>query len=138
MAVAEEGVNQGVAIFKDQTMTLEVRRERLREVAGRFIDFEDMSRSVMGYHWRDLTPAQRAEFVPLFTGFIQDALLSRMHQSNVQRIRNGVESATIDFTKEQFDGPDYAEVHTTVLVPTEQKDPLQVTLLMHTPQNTSR
>lgn len=131
MTVARQGVNQAIAIFKDNSITLEARRERLRQVAGRFIDFEDMSRSVMGYHWRYLTPAQRAEFVPLFTGFIQDALLSRLHESTVQRIRQGVNNATVTFTKERFDGPDYAEVLTSVAVPTQQKDPLQVNLLMH-------
>ncbi|HZP44547.1 MAG TPA: ABC transporter substrate-binding protein [Candidatus Binataceae bacterium] len=131
MAVARAGVDETIAIFRNPSMTLAVRRERLREVADRFIDFNDMSRSVLGYHWRELTPAQRAEFVPLFTGFIQDALLSRLHQSTVERIRQGVASATVTFTRERFDGPDYAEVFTSVLVPTAQQDPLQVTLMMH-------
>ncbi len=111
-------------------MPLPQRREKLREMSERYFDFADMARSALGYHWRQLTPAQRNEFVPIFATFIQDAYLSKLEDYTVQKIREEAKSASINFTGEKFDGPDYAEVLSN-LVLADQKDPIQVNYLVH-------
>ena len=125
-----QGVNQVIAVFQDKTQTLGARRERLRALAARFFDFNDMAKSVLGYHWRGLSVQQRAAFVPLFTEFIQDAYLSKLEDYTVQKIRQEAQTARIDYLRESFDGPDYAQVFTNVTL-REQKDPVQVNYLMH-------
>jgi len=130
IAEVKQGVDQVLAVFNDRGMSLKTRREKLRGLAYQHFDFEDMARSALGYHWRDLTPAQRARFVPLFATFIQDAYLSKLQEYTVRKVQDEAKTAKIAFTQERVDGADYAEVFSSVVL-IDQKDPLQVNYLMH-------
>ncbi len=125
-----DGLNQVIVVFQKQGVPLAARREELRKLAEQHFDFNDMARSVLGYHWRSLTPEQRAGFVPLFTTFIENAFLSKLQDYTVQRIQQESHLAKIDYLREAFDGPDYAQVFTDLTIP-EQKDPLHVNYLVH-------
>jgi phospholipid transport system substrate-binding protein len=125
-----EGVTEVIAVFHEQNMPLAERREKLRILAARHFDFADMARSALGYHWRDLTPAQRADFVPIFTKFIQDAYLSKLQDYTVSKVQEEAKTATITFSGEKFDGADYAEVSSSVVL-RDQHDPLAINYLMH-------
>jgi phospholipid transport system substrate-binding protein len=129
MGVIKTGLDQVIAVFNDQRMPLNRRREKLRSMSLDYFDFESMAKSTLGYHWRDLTPAQRNQFVPLFTEFIQDAYLSKMEQATVEKIRQEANTAQVQFLKQTYFGSDYAEVFSTVVLQ-DQKDPLQVNYLM--------
>ncbi len=126
----KQGVNEVIAVFQDQEMPLPQRREKLREMSEHYFDFTDMARSALGYYWRQLTPTQRNEFVPIFATFIQDAYLSKLEDYTVQKIQQEAKSASINFTGEKFDGPDYAEVLSSIVL-ADQKDPIQVNYMMH-------
>jgi phospholipid transport system substrate-binding protein len=130
ISVLKTGLDQAIVVFNDQHMPLGQRREKLRSMSLRYFDFESMAKSVLGYHWRDLTPAQRNEFVPLFGEFIQDAYLSQMEQTTVEKIRRAVNTANVHFLRQTYFGPDYAEVFSTVAL-RDQKDSLEVNYLMH-------
>jgi phospholipid transport system substrate-binding protein len=130
MAVAKSGVNDVLAVFQDKQIPLRQRREKLRALAGQYFDFDDMARSALGYHWRSLTPQQRAEFTPLFAEFIQDAYLSKMGESTVRKVQREAATANVNFIKETFDGPDYAQVFSKVLL-REQQNPISVNYMMH-------
>jgi phospholipid transport system substrate-binding protein len=130
MLRVQHGVNDMLAVFKDERMPLPQRRERLRAMAADDFDFDDMARSVMGYHWRELSPAQRAEFVPLFTSFLEDAYLSKLQDYVVKKIQDEARTTVISFTRESFDSADYAEVFGSVALK-EQKDPLRINFLLH-------
>jgi len=130
MTAVRAAINDAIAVFKDKSLPLVDRRDKLRALAARYFDFQDMARSALGYHWRDLTPAQRDQFVPLFTGFIQDAYLSKLREYSVQKVQQAVESVNIRFTQQTFDGPDYAQVYSTVVLH-DLKEPVQVNYLMH-------
>src|SRR5580700_5120346 len=67
MASVKGVVDQGIAVFKDQSLTPAERDKKLRAIAVGHFDFERMARSAVGLHWRDFSDQQRAEFVPLFT-----------------------------------------------------------------------
>jgi len=125
-----EGLGQVIAVFQKKGLSLVARREELRKLAEEHFDFTDMAKSVLGYHWRALSPEQRSSFVPLFTTFIEDAFLSKLQDYMVQRIQQESGVARIDYLREAFDGPDYAQVFTDLTVP-EQKDPLHVNYLVH-------
>ena len=117
-------------VFKVPEMPLKIRREKLRELGAKYFDFNSMARSVMGYHWRELSPAQRIEFVAVFTRFIEDAYLSKLQDYSVKKVADELPSVNIQFTREAFDGPDYAQVYSTVTLK-EQKDPIELNYLMH-------
>jgi len=125
-----DGLNQVIVVFQKQGVPLAARREELRKLAEQHFDFSDMAKSALGYHWRGLTPEQREGFVPLFTTFIENAFLSKLQDYTVQRIQQEAPLARIDYLREAFDGPDYAQVFTDLTVP-EQKDPVHVNYRLH-------
>jgi phospholipid transport system substrate-binding protein len=127
-------IDQSIVVFKDQQITATEREQKLRAIAESHFDFAEMAQSAIGYHWKTLTPAQKSEFVPLFTTFIEDAYLSRIESYSVQKINEQIQSSMIQFTKQTNDGPDYAEVFSTVVLK-DQKDPIPVNYLMRRDAN---
>jgi phospholipid transport system substrate-binding protein len=130
MVQVKSGVDDVMAVFRTRDTPLKVRREKLRELGTKYFDFNSMARSVMGYHWRQLTPAQRDEFVVVFTKFIQDAYLNKLQDYGVKKVEDELPSVKIDFTHETFDGTEYAQVYSTVTLK-DQKAPIAVNYLMH-------
>jgi phospholipid transport system substrate-binding protein len=124
-------IDQTFVIFKDSNIAPAERELKLRAIAERHFDFQEMAQSAIGYHWRALTPAQKTEFVPLFTAFIEDAYLSRIESYSVEKVNEQIKSSTIQFTRQTIDSdsPDYAEVYSTVVLQ-DQKDPIPVNYLM--------
>jgi len=135
MQTVKQGVDQVLVVFEQRDTPLKVRRVKLRQIAHQYFDFEDMSRSALGYHWRDLTPVQRASFVPLFATFIEDAYLSKLQEYVVRKVQEEAKTAKIAFIRENFDGADDAQVFSNIVV-IDQKDPIQVNYLMHRRDNT--
>jgi phospholipid transport system substrate-binding protein len=130
MAQVKSGVSDVMKVFEVPAMPLKERREKLRELGAKYFDFTSMARSVMGYHWRELSAAQRDEFVGVFTRFIEDAYLSKLQDYSVKQVADELPSVKIEFTRETFDTTDYAQVYSTVTLK-EQKDPIALNYLMH-------
>jgi len=122
-------IDQTIVVFKDQQIAPAEREQKLRAIAESHFDFQEMARSAIGYHWRAFTPAQKSEFVPLFTAFIEDAYLSRIESYSVEKVNEQIKSSRIQFTRQVSDGPGYAEVFSTVVLK-DQKDPILVNYLM--------
>jgi phospholipid transport system substrate-binding protein len=128
MAAVKDVVNQAIAVFRNQQLSQADRMTQLRAIAEAHIDFASMARSSVGYHWRTLTPQQQAQFVPLFTKFIEDVVLSRIQSYSVQKIQSQIQSTTINFTRELTTGTD-AQVFSTVVVQ-DQPNPLAVNYML--------
>lgn len=88
MATVQQTVQQVLSIVKDPSYksATSARREKLREVIAPRFDFSEMARSAMGYHWRTLSPAQRDEFVRLFTGLLQASYMGKIEGYKGQKI----------------------------------------------------
>ena len=128
-AMVKAVVDQATAVVRDTQTPTADRDKRLREIAEANFDFTDMARTTLGYHWRQLTPQQQAEFVPLFTSFMENVYLGKLQEYSVQKLRQSVNTSNVSFTGQQFDGADYAEVHSTVLLK-DQPPPIKVTYLV--------
>jgi phospholipid transport system substrate-binding protein len=129
MASVQSVVEQAKTVFKDQGIAPAEREKKLRAIAESHFDFEKMARTAVGRHWRDFSPAQRAEFVPLFTNFIEDIYLSRMEHYSVEKVQQTVQSSSIQFTRERIDGPDQAVVFSSATLQNRPK-PIDVNYLM--------
>ena len=114
-------VEQAIAILQNPHLTLEQERRQLRALAEPHFDFEGMARSTLGYHWRNLTPDQRQQFVALFTAFMEDAALSKIQEYSGQRL---------EFTHEIPVGPGYMQVQGKVLL-TSGAQPIPVAFMSH-------
>ncbi len=129
MGSVKSVIDQSIVVFKDQQISAPDREQKLRGIAESHFDFKEMAKSTIGYHWKTLTPAQQSEFVPLFTTFIEDAYLSRIESYSVEKVNQQIQSSMIQFVKETSNGPDYAEVYSTVVLK-DRKDPIAVNYLM--------
>jgi phospholipid transport system substrate-binding protein len=129
MASVKSVIDQAIAVFKDQGVAPADREAKLRTIAESRFDFEKMARTAVGRHWRDFSPSQQAEFVPLFTNFIEDVYLSRMEQYSVEKVQQTVQSSSIVFIRERMDAPDLAVVFSQVTLEDRPK-PINVNYLM--------
>jgi phospholipid transport system substrate-binding protein len=129
MASVKSIIDQAKAIFTDQATPAADREKKLRAIAEDHFDFEKMARTAVGRHWRDFSPSQQGEFVPLFTKFIEDVYLSRMEQYSVEKVQQTVQSSSIQFIRERMDAPDQAVVFSTVALQ-ERAKPIDVNYLM--------
>ena len=114
-------VEQAIAILQNPHLTLTEERRELRAMAEPHFDFEGMARSTLGYHWRNLTPDQRRQFVALFTAFMEDAALSKIQEYSGQRM---------EFTREVPIQPGYVQVQGQVLM-TNGAQPIPVAFMSH-------
>ena len=78
MAVVKAAVNQALQIFRDRKTPLPERRRRLRDLLAAHFDFDDMSRSVLGTHWKGLPEDKRKQFVELFTAYVEYDFLNQI------------------------------------------------------------
>ncbi len=65
-------------LLGDKDVFTEAQREKLKEVINANIDFEEMSRLALGPFWKELTDAQRKEFVSVFSEIVRDHSLSNL------------------------------------------------------------
>jgi phospholipid transport system substrate-binding protein len=107
MASVKDTVNEVVALVGDPAYksTDLARQEKLREVIAPHFDFTDMARSVMDYHWRTLSQAQRDEFVQVFTGLLEASFIGKIE---------GYKGQKIVYVEESSDGH-LAQVNTDIM-----------------------
>jgi phospholipid transport system substrate-binding protein len=112
MAVVKLAVNQALKIFRDQKTPLPERRRQMRDLLAVHFDFNEMSRSVLGSHWKTLPEDKRTQFVELFTAYVEYDFLNQ-----IQAYRD----LSFQFLKQITTAPGYAQVDTRVEQP--GKDP---------------
>ena len=103
------GVDRVLEVLRDPQLTGEARIDQRRiaisKVAGDIFDFGDMAKRALGSHWAERTPAERGEFVRLFTDLIQRAYVGKVDQ-NAAATKMTFRGETVD--------DDYAVVKTTI------------------------
>ena len=96
----------------------EQRRAELRRAADSLFDFTDMGRRALGRHWADRTPAEREQFVMLFTDLIARSYIGKIDQ---------YAGETITYTAERVDG-DEASVQSRVVTAKGTQIPVEYRL----------
>jgi phospholipid transport system substrate-binding protein len=109
MAAVKGTVNQVLAIVGDPhyKSAPSAERDKLRAVVAPRFDFTAMSRSAMGYDWRNLPPAQRQQFVTVFTRLLEASYMGKIESYNGQKI---------EYLRQTQNG-DYGEVYTNIVPP---------------------
>ena len=78
------GVDRVLEVLRDPQLSgdtrIDQRRIAISKVAGDIFDFADMAKRALGQHWAERTPAERGEFVRLFTDLIQRAYVGKVDQ----------------------------------------------------------
>jgi phospholipid transport system substrate-binding protein len=81
------------------------RRTAIIKIANEIFDFTETARRSLGQHWAGRTPAEREQFVRLFTALVQRTYMSKVDQYNSE----------MTFRGDTIDG-DQAVVRTTLLL----------------------
>jgi len=108
MTVVRTTVNQALGVLRDTSTPLAQRQDKLRQIVAGTFDFTEMAKSALGYHWKQITPAQQQEFTTAFVAFIEDSYLSKINDYRGQQVTFGSVSN---------DGPQYAQVATNIVQP---------------------
>lgn len=82
-AVVDRMTNAALAVLGDKSLGVDEKRHRLEEIVYREVDFDTMSRLVLGRNWSRFTPEQQAEFVKLFREH-----LSVTYGNNIENYKN--------------------------------------------------
>ena len=94
------------------------RRAEIRHAADSLFDFTEMSRRALGRHWEERTPAERDEFVKLFTD-----LMARSYVGKIDRYAG----ESIAYTGEHVNG-DEATVQSQVVTAKGSQIPVEYRL----------
>ena len=120
MQTAQSMVNRAVSILANTSMPVNQRRRELRNAIASNFDFTEMSRSALGYNWRSLTPAQRADFTHVFSSFLEDAYLSKIQDYSGQQVQ---------FTGQTPLGPGYVQINSSIVQPGKNSVPVNYLLM---------
>lgn len=105
-------ITEVMAILQDESLKApektEERRTRIRQTIGQRFGFEEMGKRALGRHWRKLKPAQRKEFIPLFSDLLERSYISKIEAGST------AEGLKILYTKEKIDKDGYALVRTEI------------------------
>src|SRR6202050_1718883 len=105
MSVVKTTVDQALDVLRDKNTPLAQRQDKLRQIVAATFDFTEMAKSALGYHWKEITPAQQQEFTTAFVAFIEDSYLSKINDYSGQQV---------NFLKSTNDGAQYAQVSTDI------------------------
>jgi phospholipid transport system substrate-binding protein len=112
-------VERVLAVLEDPALKQEARaadrRAAIRTIANELFDFRELSQRTLGRHWQGRTPAERDEFVQLFTD-----LLERTYVGKIEAYTGG---DRVQYTGESLDG-DRAIVRTKIVTKTGTEIPI--------------
>ena len=107
MTVVETTVNQALTVLRDKQTPTATRQQQLRDIVSATFDFRTMSKSAMGYYWKQITPDQQQEFQNVFITFIENSYLAKINEFT---------SGEVKYLNAQNDGTQYSMVKTNVLM----------------------
>ena len=108
MTVVKTTVDQALEVLRDKGTPLAQRQDKLRQIVAQTFDFTEMAKSALGYHWKEITPAQQQEFTNAFIAFIEDSYLSKINDYRGQQV---------SFLRVSNEGAQYAQVATDIVQP---------------------
>jgi len=83
-------VDEVIRVLRDETLKgpqkIEERRARIRGVAKRGFDFEEMAKRSLGEHWKKREEVEKKEFVNLFSRFVEMSYIDKIEAYNNEEI----------------------------------------------------
>jgi phospholipid transport system substrate-binding protein len=106
-----ETVDAVLAVLQDKSLQGEEntgkRRAKMRQAVFQRFGFEEMAQRALGQYWPKRTPAEKKEFVSLFSDLLE--------RSYITKIEGYTGEQQVLYTKESID-KDYASVRTEIVV----------------------
>jgi phospholipid transport system substrate-binding protein len=106
-----ETIDAVLAVLQDKSLQGEEnsgkRRAKMRQAVFQRFGFEEMAQRALGQYWPKRTPAEKKEFVSLFSDLLE--------RSYITKIEGYTGEQQVLYTKESID-KDYASVRTEIVV----------------------
>jgi phospholipid transport system substrate-binding protein len=74
-------------ILRDPKLSAAERRTQVKDLAYHYMDFETLSRLTLGRYWRDLTPAQKNQFVEEFKQHLSNTYSHTFDEYHGEEVR---------------------------------------------------
>ena len=112
-------VDRVLKVLEDPALRTEAktaeRRAAVRQIATEIFDFGETARRALGRHWQARTPAEREEFVGLFTNLLERSYLSRVELYSGE---------SVTYTGEVIEG-DQARIQSRIVTKQGSEIPLE-------------
>lgn len=102
----------------------EERRASIRRVVGERFDFEEMSKRTLALNWQKRTPAERKEFVTLFSDLLERSYINKIEAYTDEKIIYGEETVESE----------YGVVKTKIITKRNVEAPIEYKLLKKSSQ----
>jgi phospholipid transport system substrate-binding protein len=91
MEALQQGIENAIRVLDDpqyeDVSRKQAQQQKLREIMLQVFDFNEFSRKVLGSYWTKFSPAQRDEFVGVFSEFLAKFYLGRLQDRyNKERV----------------------------------------------------
>ncbi len=84
-----------VDVLKDKNLSLpsnkEDRRGKIRTLINGRFDFKEMSKRILARHWKKRTPAEKKEFVSIFSGLLEASYIRKVEAYTDEEVIYGKE-----------------------------------------------
>lgn len=122
-------ITDDLKIIVDQTLTImkdpayiapEKKAERnklIHKIANEKFDWEEMAKRTLGYHWKEISPAQQKEFVEIFNDFLERTYISKIDL--FLKESKDFTTKNISYVKETIEGK-YALVESMIALHEEE------------------
>jgi phospholipid transport system substrate-binding protein len=87
----KETVDQVLTVLQDDSLGMQDRRDKVKQIVRQRFDYESMSQVILGKNWRKATEAQRQQFITLFRELLEQTYYSAIDSYNNQSVRMGRE-----------------------------------------------
>lgn len=79
-------VDRVIKVLEDPAMKPADRQAVIRKIATDIFDFEEAAKRSLGQHWQGRTPAERQEFVRLFTDLLERTYIGKIEQYQGEKV----------------------------------------------------
>jgi phospholipid transport system substrate-binding protein len=100
----------------------ELRRKKIRDIINRRFDFEEMAKRSLALNWNKRTPAEKKEFVALFSDLLESTYIRKVER---------YEHEKVVYTDEKVEGQ-YAIVKTKIVKTQEVEIPVEYRIFKET------
>jgi phospholipid transport system substrate-binding protein len=111
MDTVKSYISQGMEIVGNKGLSRDAKIKKIEALYEKMVDEEELARRSLGRYWKNLTPAQQKEFVPLFRRVLENAYIDKILSYNNEKIV---------FSKQSRTSGNMAEVNSKVIMASKE------------------
>ncbi len=111
MDTVKSYISQGMEIVGNKGLSRDAKIKKIEALYEKMVDEEELARRSLGRYWKNLTPEQQKEFIPLFRRVLENAYIDKILSYNNEKIV---------FTKQSKTSGNMAEVNSKVIMASKE------------------